>query len=126
VQLGGDLGVRPPAADPQGDLALARAERGESLTGSIALSLVMLVLCLLLALAATAVAGSGVADTWSLAPGMVAQFALALATAMAIGIGFGGVLLSSAPAIVVYFALPVAWSAIGGMWRIAHAEVRGT
>ena len=92
---------------------------------------------------------------------------------MAIGIGFGGVLLSSVPAIVVYFALPIAWSALGtiqslegvarwldmsrsldpltdhllggvewahagttlalwlvlplaaGIWRIAHAEVRG-
>jgi ABC-type transport system involved in multi-copper enzyme maturation permease subunit len=144
------------------------------LAASVSLSLVMLMLCLLVALAATAVAGSGVADTWSLPVGMFGQFALALATAMAIGVGVGGVLLSSAPAIVVYFALPIAWSAIGsihalegvarwldmsrsldpltdhllsgvewahaattlvlwlalpllaGMWRIAHAEVRGT
>lgn len=143
------------------------------LAASIALSLVMLVICLLVGLAATAVAGSGVADTWSLPVGMILQFAFALATAMAIGIGFGGVLLSSAPAIVVYFALPIAWSALGtipalegvgrwldmsrsldpltdhllsatewahagttlalwlalplaaGVWRIAHAEVRG-
>lgn len=144
------------------------------LAASIALSMVMLVFCLLVALAATAVAGSGVAGTWSLPVGIVAQFALALATAMAIGIGFGGVLLSSAPAIVAYFALPIAWSALGtiqalegvarwldtsrsldpltdhllsgiewahaattlalwlalpllaGIWRIAHADVRGT
>jgi hypothetical protein len=32
---------------------------------------------------------------------------------MITGVGFGAVLLSSAPAIVVYFALPLVWSALG-------------
>ena len=35
VQFGGDVGVRLPAADRQGYLALARAERGEPLSGGL-------------------------------------------------------------------------------------------
>ena len=34
---------------------------------------------------------------------------------MLIGIGFGAVLLSSAPAIVLYFVLPIGWSIIGSI-----------
>ena len=34
---------------------------------------------------------------------------------MLIGIAFGAVLLSSAPAIVLYFVLPTAWSALGAI-----------
>jgi hypothetical protein len=34
---------------------------------------------------------------------------------MLIGVGFGAVLLASAPAIVLYFALPIAWAALGSI-----------
>jgi hypothetical protein len=40
-------------------------------------------------------------------------------TAMIIGIGFGAALQSSAPGIVLYFALPVAFAALGSIHAIS-------
>lgn len=85
------------------------------LAASVVLSLVALAIGVVVALVATALAGSGVDGTWSLSVGLVGQSALSLAASMIMGVGFGAVLLSSAPAIVVYFALPTAWSALGSI-----------
>jgi len=79
-----------------------------------------------LALAATAVAlvfsviGAAIASTdaqhvWSLPVGLLLQDIVYVVTAMVIGIGFGAALQSSAPAIVIYFVLPVAFAAIGSI-----------
>ena len=38
-----------------------------------------------------------------------------LTTAMITGIAFGAALLASAPAIVLYFALPIAWSIVASL-----------
>lgn len=91
------------------------------LAASVVLSLAALVLCLLVALAGTAVAGGGVDGTWSLSAGMIGQAAVSLATGMIMGVGFGAVLLSSAPAIVLYFVLPTAWSALGSISALEGA-----
>jgi len=63
----------------------------------------------------TAVAAPGTADDWSLSAGLVGQVALYVVLPMIIGVGFGAMLLSSAPAIVLYFVLPTAWSALGSL-----------
>lgn len=81
---------------------------------------------IVLALAATAVAvaiaalGTALASTdaphaWSLPLGLLGQDVVYVVTAMVIGVGFGTALQSSAPAIVLYFALPVAFAALGSI-----------
>ena len=46
---------------------------------------------------------------------MVGQTAVSLVTGMISGIAFGALLLASAPAIVVYFVLPIAWGLLGSI-----------
>jgi ABC-2 type transport system permease protein len=79
------------------------------------LSLAALQICLAIALLGTAIADPGVAGTWSLPAWMLGQTTIYVVTAMIMGIGFGAMLLSSAPAIVLYFALPLAWTALGSI-----------
>ncbi len=74
-----------------------------------------LLLCLVLAAAATALAGGGLEGTWSYSPALLSQAAVFLVTSMVIGVAFGAALLASAPAIVVYFALPTAWAALASL-----------
>jgi len=74
-----------------------------------------LLLCLVLAAAATALAGGGLEGTWSYSPALLGQAAVFLVTSMVIGVAFGAALLASAPAIVVYFALPTAWVALASL-----------
>jgi ABC-2 type transport system permease protein len=83
------------------------------LAAGVVLSLAALQVCLAIALLGTAIADPGVAGTWSLPPWMLGQTTVYVVTAMLTGVGFGAMLLSSAPAIVLYFALPLAWSALG-------------
>lgn len=85
------------------------------LLASVVLAVTAFAIAVAAALVATAVAGGGLPGTWSLPAGLIGQMAFALATAMITGVGFGAVLLSSAPAIVIYFALPTAWSALGSI-----------
>jgi ABC-2 type transport system permease protein len=63
----------------------------------------------------TAVAAPGLEGTWSLPAGLAGQEVVYVVTAMITGIGFGAVLLNTAPAIVLYFVLPIAWSAAGSL-----------
>ncbi len=81
----------------------------------LVLAIAALVLSLAVALVGTAVAGADVSGVWSLPPGMVGQVAVLLGASMVVGVGYGALLLSPAPAIVVYFALPTALSAIGSL-----------
>ena len=46
---------------------------------------------------------------------LIGQSAVYLTTGMVIGVAFGAVLLASAPAIVVLFALPIAWTAVASL-----------
>jgi ABC-2 type transport system permease protein len=85
------------------------------LAAGIVLSLAMLQIGLAIALLGTAIADSGVAGTWSLPPWMIGQTTIYVVTAMISGIAFGAMLLSSAPAIVLYFVLPLAWTAVGSL-----------
>lgn len=85
------------------------------LLASVVLAIAAFAVAVAAALVATAIAGGGLPGTWSIPAGLVGQMALAVVTAMITGVGFGAVLLSSAPAIVIYFALPTAWSALGSI-----------
>jgi ABC-2 type transport system permease protein len=82
---------------------------------SIVLSIVAFAFCLAVAAIATAIASPGLENTWSLPAGLLGQSLLSLATGMVGGVAFGAVLLSSAPAIVLSFALPIAWGALGSI-----------
>jgi len=81
----------------------------------ILLALAALVTALAVAAVCAAVAGSGVDDQSGFSLAILGQQALYLVTAMLMGIGFGAAILASAPAIVLFFALPLAWAAIGSI-----------
>jgi ABC-2 type transport system permease protein len=79
------------------------------------LSAAAVVAALVIGAVGTVVADPGVDDTWSLPPEMLGQAVFYVTAVMFIGLGFGAVLLSSAPAIVLYFVLPTAWSLLGAI-----------
>ncbi len=85
------------------------------LLAGLALGLAALSLSILVAALATASAAGDVDGAWSLPAGRLGQTAVFVVTAMAMGIAFGAALLSSAPAIVLSFLLPLAWSALGAI-----------
>jgi hypothetical protein len=91
-----------------------RVLAAKALAGLV-LSMAALVVCLALAGLATAIAAPGLAGTWSLPGALLAQHAIFLGTAMIMGLGFGAMLLSSPLAIVLYFGLPIGWSALGSI-----------
>ncbi len=80
---------------------------------AMVLSVATVVLSFLIAGVATAIAGSGADGTWSLSPGMVGQAVVYLTTSILRGDGFGAAFLASAPAIVLYFVLPLSWTLVG-------------
>lgn len=63
-----------------------------------------------------AVAGDG-AGSWNLQPDVLARTALVQVLYVLMGSGFGALLLNSPLAIVLYFALPTAWSFLGELVR---------
>ena len=52
-------------------------------------------------------------DAWDIPAGLLFQDAFYVVVSMLGGIAFGAALLASAPAIVLSFVLPIAWSIIG-------------
>jgi ABC-2 type transport system permease protein len=84
----------------------------------IVLALIAVLLAVVFAAIATAVGGSSEPHIWSLPAGLLGQDIVYVVTAMVIGIGFGAALQSSAPAIVAYFALPIAFGALGSIHAI--------
>lgn len=82
------------------------------LLACLVVAVAALAVCLAIGAVALVVADPGVERTWSVGPALLGQYALYLATAMATGLAFGALLLASAPAIVLYFALPLAWAAL--------------
>jgi ABC-2 type transport system permease protein len=85
------------------------------IAAALVLSVVALVFAILVAALGTAIAGADVPNVWSLPVEIVGQTWLVEATAMLVGLGFGAMLLASAPAIVLYFVVPTAWSALGSI-----------
>lgn len=92
-------------------------QRGRVLLAKLGAGLVLAVAAFLLCaavaavtVAVTAPSGDGV---WSIPAGILFQDLLSMTTGMATGIGFGAALLASAPAIVLYFALPMAFGVLG-------------
>jgi ABC-type transport system involved in multi-copper enzyme maturation permease subunit len=81
----------------------------------VVLALAATVLALVLSVLGTAIASTDAQHVWSLPLGLLLQDFVYVVTAMVIGIGFGAALQSSAPAIVIYFVLPVAFAAIGSI-----------
>jgi ABC-2 type transport system permease protein len=81
----------------------------------IVLGLVATVIALALGALGTALVSTDAPHVWSLPLGLLLQDFVYVVTAMIIGIGFGLALQSSAPGIVLYFALPVAFAAIGSI-----------
>jgi ABC-type transport system involved in multi-copper enzyme maturation permease subunit len=94
------------------------------LLAGLALAVIAFLLCLLVAVVATAVGGADAAGTWSLPADLIGQFAISVAVSMLIGIGFGAVLLASAPAIVLYFVLPIVWAALGSIFMALRDAAR--
>jgi ABC-2 type transport system permease protein len=84
------------------------------LLAALVLSLAAFAVCLSLSLAATAISGGAM----HLPAARLGQMAFFTVTSMLIGVGFGAALQSSAPAIVLSFAAPVAISAIGSIHAI--------
>ena len=68
---------------------------------------------LVIAFVVAAVAILAVGGEWTLGLGVFGQIALLCLISILTGVAFGAAFLSSAPAIVLYFALPLAWGALG-------------
>jgi ABC-2 type transport system permease protein len=88
------------------------------LLGGVVLALAATAVAIVFSLLATAIASTSSPDHWSLPLGLFLQDLVYVVTAMIIGIGFGAALQSSAPAIVLYFALPIAFAALGSIHAI--------
>jgi ABC-2 type transport system permease protein len=73
------------------------------------------IVVLILALAVSALVTAIVGGAWNLGVAVFGQVAVLVTTAMLGGIAFGAAFLSSAPAIVCSFALPLGWSALGSI-----------
>ncbi len=85
----------------------------------VVLAILATAVAVILALFATAIASTSAPDQWSLSLGLLLQDLFYVVTSMLIGIGFCAALLSSAPAIVLYFAVPIALSALGSIHALA-------
>ena len=85
---------------------------GAKLIASLLLAMPMFVMSVAVVAAGVLVASPGVDGTWSDAAPLIGQSAVYLAAGMITGVALGAVLLASAPAIVLLFALPTAWMAV--------------
>ncbi len=61
------------------------------------------------------VAAPGVDGTWADLVPLIGQSAVSLTAWMLVGVAFGAILLTPAPAIVIYFTLPLAWMAVASL-----------
>jgi hypothetical protein len=84
---------------------------GAKVAAGLALGVILLALSLLVAAVATLAIGG----EWTLGADIFGQITLLVLTAMVTGIAFGALFLSSAPAIVLSFVLPLGWAAIASI-----------
>jgi ABC-2 type transport system permease protein len=91
--------------------------RGRVLVAKLLAGLAWCAVAFALAVVAAAIstAVSGVDGAWDVEAGLVLQDAAYLAIQMLGGIAFGAALLASAPAIVLYFVLPISWAIVGSL-----------
>jgi hypothetical protein len=85
------------------------------LIAGLILALAMLVMSVALAADGALVASPHVDGTWADAATLIGQSALYLTTGMVTGVAFGAVLLTSTPATVALFALPITWTVIASL-----------
>ena len=85
---------------------------GAKLIASLLRAVAMLATSVAIVAIGVLVSSPGVEATWSDAAPLIGQSAVYLTTMMLVGLGFGAILLAAAPAIVLLFALPMAWMAV--------------
>jgi ABC-2 type transport system permease protein len=85
------------------------------MSAKVAAGLVLGTIITAIALVLAVVAVLVVGGTWAMGPTVFVQICLICLTAMVTGIAFGAAFLSSAPAIVLSFALPLGWAALGSI-----------
>jgi ABC-2 type transport system permease protein len=93
---------------------------GAKLVASLVLAVAMLAVSVGIVAAGVLVASPGVDGTWTDAATLIAQSVVYLTAGMVTGVAFGMVMLASAPAIVVLFALPTTWMAVVSLSFFAH------
>ena len=94
---------------------------GAKLVASMVLAVATLAMAVVVVAAGVLVASPGVGGGWSDVAPLIGQSAVYLTAGMITGAAFGMVLLASAPAIVVLFALPIAWTGIASLSFLATA-----
>ena len=85
------------------------------LGAAIVVALAAFVACIVVALIATAVVSADTTGVWSMPIDLLGQTVLKLIVLMIMGVAFGALFLSSAPAIVLSFVLPLVWGALGSI-----------
>ncbi len=85
------------------------------LAAGVVLALAALAVCLPAAALGTAIAADGGSGAWSLPPELLGRITLSVVISMFMGLGFGAMLLNSAPAIVLYFVLPLVSAGLGAI-----------
>src|SRR5262245_8396136 len=85
------------------------------LGAGVVLAAAALVVSTGLAALTTAIARPGVDATWSITPEFFGQVSLYVTLSMLMGVAFGTALLSSAPAIVLYFLMPIGATAVNAI-----------
>jgi hypothetical protein len=92
---------------------------GAKLAAGLVLGVIVLAIALVLAFVATLAIGGD----WVLGAGVLGQVTVLVLTAMLTGIAFGALFLSSAPAIVLSFVLPLGWAGLGSIsWLNGAAQ----
>jgi hypothetical protein len=90
-------------------------KRMRVISAKIAASIVLGLITMVIAFVVAVVAILAVGGSWEMGIGVFGQIALLCTISILTGVAFGAAFLSSAPAIVLYFALPIAWSALGSI-----------
>jgi hypothetical protein len=92
----------------------SRVVMGKLLAG-IMLSIAAFAICFALSLIGTAVSAGGADGAWHLPAGLAGQALFYVAISMIGGVAFGAAVLSSAPAIVLSFVLPIGWGIVSSI-----------
>ena len=82
---------------------------------ALVVAAVALAVSLVLGAIGTAIASPGVDGTWTLELDLLGQAGLYMVASMLMGLAFGAALLASAPAIVLYFVLPLTWAFVASI-----------
>jgi ABC-2 type transport system permease protein len=90
-------------------------KRMRVMNAKIVASLVLGAIAMVIAFVVAVVAILAVGGSWEMGVGAFGQIALLCVISILTGVAFGAAFLSSAPAIVLYFALPIAWAALGSI-----------